>query len=102
VTATIETGAMPERKCRVLIQTPSAKKLARVVKREAEGTGRVEMPVAPDKIVVTTAAFGRRMSGNNVYDVLVRKTITWPRLPTWPAEDTTFCSVYWRVEVKTT
>ena len=70
VTATIENRGHAGAEVPVLIQTPSGEKSLRVVVKAGEkGTGRVEMPVAPDKIVVNDGSVPEANVGNNVYDV---------------------------------
>jgi hypothetical protein len=70
VTATIENRGHAGAEVPVLIQTPSGEKSVRVVVKAGEkGTGRVEMTIAPDKIVVNDGSVPEANLGNNVYDV---------------------------------
>jgi hypothetical protein len=70
VTTTIENRGHAGAEVPVLIQTPSGEKSLRViVKAGQKGTGRIEMPVAPDKIVVNDGSVPEANVGNNIYDV---------------------------------
>ena len=70
VTATIENRGRAGAEVPVLIQTPSGEKSLRVIVKAGEkGTGRIEMPVAPDKIVVNDGSVPEANIGNNIYDV---------------------------------
>ncbi len=70
VTATIENHGHAGAEVPVLIQTPSGEKSLRVtVKAGDKGTGRIEVPLAPDKITVNDGSVPEANVGNNVYDV---------------------------------
>ena len=70
MTATIENRGRAGAEVPVLIQTPSGEKSLRVlVKAGEKGTGRIEVPVAPDKITVNDGSVPEANIGNNVYDV---------------------------------
>ncbi len=70
VTATIENRGRAGAEVPVLLQTPSGEKVMRVVVKAGEkGTGRLEVPVAPDKVVVNDGSVPEANVGNNVYDV---------------------------------
>jgi hypothetical protein len=70
VTATIENRGGTGAEVPVLIQTPSGEKSVRVVVKAGEkGTGRIEVPVAPDKIVVNDGSVPEANLGNNVYAI---------------------------------
>jgi hypothetical protein len=70
VTATIQNRGNAGAEVPVLIQTPSGEKSLRViVKAGQKGTGRIEVPVAPDKITVNDGSVPESNLGNNVYDV---------------------------------
>ena len=70
VTATIENRGQAGAEVPVLVQTPSGEKSVRIlVKAGEKGTGRVEMPIAPDKIVVNDGSVPEANLGNNVYEV---------------------------------
>ena len=70
VTATIENRGRAGAEVPVLIQTPSGEKSLRVLAKAGEkGTGRIEVPVAPDKITVNDGSVPEANIGNNVYDV---------------------------------
>jgi hypothetical protein len=70
VTATIENRGRAGAEVPVLMQTPSGEKVMRVVVKAGEkGTGRIEVPVAPDKVVVNDGSVPEANVGNNVYDV---------------------------------
>jgi len=70
VTATIENRGGAGAEVPVLIQTPSGEKSVRVVVKAGEkGTGRIEVPVAPDKIVVNDRSVPEANLGNNVYEI---------------------------------
>ncbi len=70
VTTTIENRGHAGAEVPVLIQTPSGEKTVRVlVKAGEKGTGRIEVPVAPDKVVVNDGSVPEANFGNNVYDV---------------------------------
>ncbi len=70
VTATIENRGHAGAEVPVLIQTPSGEKSLRVLAKAGEkGTGRIEVPVAPDKITVNDGSVPEANIGNNVYDV---------------------------------
>jgi hypothetical protein len=70
VTATIENRGGAGAEVPVLIQTPSGEKSVRVlVKAGEKGTGRIEVPVAPDKIVVNDGSVPEANLGNNVYEI---------------------------------
>ena len=70
LTATIENRGHAGAEVPVLVQTPSGEKVIRVlVKGGAKESGRIEMPVAPDKITVNDGSVPEANTGNNVYDV---------------------------------
>ncbi|MDR3749544.1 MAG: hypothetical protein P4M04_15595 [Acidobacteriota bacterium] len=70
VTVTIENRGRTGAEVPGLVQTPSGEKSVRiVVKAGQKGTGRLEVPVAPDKIVVNDGSVPEASTGNNVYDV---------------------------------
>jgi hypothetical protein len=70
VTVTIQDRGHAGAEVPVLIQTPSGEKSLRVtVKAGEKGTGRVEVPIAPDKITVNDGSVPEANIGNNVYDV---------------------------------
>ncbi len=70
VTATIENRGGAGAEVPVLIQTPSGEKNVRVVVKAGEkGTGRIEVPVAPDKITVNDGSVPEANMGNNVYEI---------------------------------
>ncbi|MGA2905209.1 MAG: hypothetical protein ABSD98_15365 [Candidatus Korobacteraceae bacterium] len=70
VTVTIEDRGRAGAEVPVLVQTPSGEKMMRVlVKAGQQGTGRIEVPVAPDKIVVNDGSVPTASTGNNVYNV---------------------------------
>ena len=70
VTATIENRGGAGAEVPVLIQTPSGEKSVRVVVKAGEkGTGRIEVPVAPDKIAVNDGSVPEANLGNNVYEI---------------------------------
>ncbi len=70
VTATIENRGGAGAEVPVLIQTPSGEKTVRVVvKAGQKGTGRIEVPVPPDKITVNDGSVPESNTGNNVYEI---------------------------------
>ena len=70
VTATIENRGSAGAEVPVLIQTPSGERSVRVVVKAGEkGTGRIEVPVAPGKIVVNDGSVPEANLGNNVYEI---------------------------------
>jgi len=71
VTATIENRGHAGAEVPVLMQTPSGEKSVRVlVKAGEKGTGRIEVPVAPDKVVVNDGSVPEaNPPGSNVFDV---------------------------------
>jgi len=70
VTVTIEGRGRAGAEVPVIIQTPSGEKSVRiVVKAGQKGTGRLEVPIAPDKIVVNDGSVPEASTGKNVYDV---------------------------------
>jgi len=70
VTATIEDRGHAGAEVPVLVQTPSGEKVVRVlVKAGEKATGRIEVPIAPDKVVVNDGSVPEANVGNNVYDV---------------------------------
>ena len=70
LTATIENRGHAGAEVPVLVQTPSGEKVIRVlVKGGAKESGRIEVPVAPDKITVNDGSVPEANTGNNVYDV---------------------------------
>jgi hypothetical protein len=70
VTATIENRGGAGAEVPVLIQTPSGERSVRVVVKAGEkGTGRIEVPVAPGKIVVNDGSVPEANLGNNVYEI---------------------------------
>ncbi|MGZ4836516.1 MAG: hypothetical protein ACXVZZ_12820, partial [Terriglobales bacterium] len=70
VTATIQNRGGAGAEVPVLIQTPSGEKSVRVVVKVGEkGTGRIEVPVAPDKVVVNDGSVPETNPGNNVYEI---------------------------------
>jgi len=70
VTATIEDRGRAGAEVLVLLQTPSGERAMRVlVKAGEKGSGRIEVPVAPDKILVNDGSVPEANVGNNTYDV---------------------------------
>lgn len=71
VTATIENRGRAGAEVPVLMQTPSGEKVMRVVvKAGGKGSGRIEVPVAPDKVVVNDGSVPEaNVPGSNVFDV---------------------------------
>lgn len=71
VTATIENRGRAGAEVPVVMQTPSGEKVMRVVVKAGEkGTGRIEVPVAPDKVVVNDGSVPEATApGSNVFDV---------------------------------
>ena len=70
VTATIENRGHAGAEVPVIVQTPSGEKSVRVlVKAGEKGVGRIEVPVAPSKIVVNDGSVPEADLGNNVYDI---------------------------------
>ena len=70
VTATIENRGHAGAEVPVMIQTPSGEKSVRVlVKAGEKGVGRIEVPIAPDKIVVNDGSVPEANTGNNAYDI---------------------------------
>jgi hypothetical protein len=70
VTATVEDRGGAGAEVPVLIQTPSGEKSVRVVVKAGEqGTGRIEVPVAPDQITVNDGSVPEADLGNNVYEI---------------------------------
>lgn len=71
VTATIENRGRAGAEVPVLMQTPSGERVMRVVVKAGEkGTGRIEVPVAPDKVVVNDGSVPEANApGSNVSDV---------------------------------
>ncbi len=70
VTATIENRGHAGAEVPVVMQTPAGERVMRVVVKAGEkGTGRIEVPVAPDKVVVNDGSVPEANVGNNVYDV---------------------------------
>ncbi len=70
VTTTIQNRGSAGAEVPVLIQTPSGEKSLRVIVKAGEkGTGRIEVPVAPEKITVNDGSVPESNLGNNVYDV---------------------------------
>ena len=70
VTATIDNRGRAGAEVPVLVQTPSGEKVVRVlVKAGQKGTGRIDVPVAPDKITVNDGSVPEANLGNNVYNV---------------------------------
>ncbi len=70
VTATIENRGRAGAEVPVMIQTTSGEKVVRVlVKAGEKESGRIEVGVAPDKIMVNDGSVPEANLGNNVYDV---------------------------------
>jgi hypothetical protein len=70
LTATIENRGRAGAEVPVLVQTPSGEKVIRVlVKAGQKESGRVELPVTPDKITVNDGSVPEANVTNNVYDV---------------------------------
>ena len=70
VTVTIENRGKAGAEVPVLMQTPSGEKRVRVlVKAGQKETGRLEMPLAPDKVVVNDGSVPEANIGNNEYPV---------------------------------
>jgi len=70
VTTTIENRGHAGAEVPVMIQTPSGEKTVRVlVKAGEKGTGRLEVPIAPEKVAVNDGSVPEANVGNNVYDV---------------------------------
>jgi len=69
-TVTIENHGHAGAEVPVIIQTPSGEKTVRVLAKAGDkGTGRIEVPVAPDKIVVNDGSVPTANSGENVYTI---------------------------------
>ncbi len=69
VTTTIENRGHAAAEVPVLMQTPSGEKVVRVLVKPGEkSTGRIEVPVAPDKVVVNDGSVPEANVGN-VYEV---------------------------------
>lgn len=74
-TVTIENRGHAGAEVPVLIETPSGEKTLRVLVKAGEsGTGRIEIPVNPDRIVVNDGSVPEANLGNNVYNVPQRST----------------------------
>jgi hypothetical protein len=72
VTATIENRGRAGAEVPVIVRTPSGEKSVRVVvKAGAKGVGRIEVPVAPDKIVINDGSVPEANTANNVHDIPV-------------------------------
>jgi hypothetical protein len=70
VTVTVENRGHAGAEVPVLMQTPSGEKVVRVlVKAGEKNTGRIEVPIAPDKVVVNDGSVPEANIGNNAYDV---------------------------------
>jgi hypothetical protein len=70
VTATIENRGRAGAEVPVMVQTPSGEKSVRVlVKAGEKGVGRIEMTVAPTRIVVNDGSVPEANTGDNVYDI---------------------------------
>jgi hypothetical protein len=70
VTVTIENRGGAGAEVPVLIQTPSGEKSVRIlVKAGQKDTGRIQVPVAPGKIVVNDGSVPEANLGNNVYEI---------------------------------
>jgi hypothetical protein len=70
VTATIQNQGGAGAEVPVVIQTPSGDKSVRVVVKAGDkGTGRIEVPTAPDKITVNDGSVPEANLGNNVYEI---------------------------------
>jgi hypothetical protein len=70
VTATVENRGRAGAEVPVMIQTPAGEKSVRVLAKAGEkGTGRIEVPAAPDKAVVNDGSVPEANSGNNVYEI---------------------------------
>ena len=70
VTATIENRGRAGAEVPVLVQTPSGEKSVRVlVKAGEKGVGRIDVSVAPGKVVVNDGSVPEANQGNNAYDV---------------------------------
>lgn len=70
VTTTIENRGRAGAEVPVMVQTPSGEKSVRVlVKAGEKGVGRIEMTVAPTRIVVNDGSVPEAGAGNNVYDI---------------------------------
>ncbi len=70
VTATIANRGRAGAEVPVLVETPAGEKRMRVLVRAGEKeSGRIEMPAAPDKVVVNDGSVPEANVGNNVYNV---------------------------------
>ncbi|HME58418.1 MAG TPA: hypothetical protein VKF63_08765, partial [Terracidiphilus sp.] len=70
VTVTIENRGHAGAEVPVMVQTPSGEKSVRVlVKGGEKGVGRIEMTVAPNKVVVNDGSVPEANVGNKVYDI---------------------------------
>ena len=70
LTAAIENRGRAGAEVPLLVQTPSGEKVVRIlVKAGQKGTGRIEVPVAPDKIEVNDGSVPEANAGNNVFNV---------------------------------
>ena len=69
-TVTVENRGRAAAEVPVLIQSPSGEKSVRVLVKPGEkAVGRIEVPVAPDKIVVNDGSVPETNLDNNIYDV---------------------------------
>lgn len=70
LTATIDNRGHAGAEVPVLVQTPSGEKAVRVLAKAGQKeSGRIELPVAPDKITVNDGSVPEANTSNNVYDV---------------------------------
>ncbi len=70
LTVTLEDRGHAGAEVPVIIQTPSGEKVIRVlVKASEKDSGRLELPIAPDKITVNDGSVPEANIQNNVYDV---------------------------------
>ena len=70
VTITISNHGHAGAEVPVLVQTPSGQKAVRVlVKAGEKGSGRIDVPIAPDKVTVNDGSVPEANTSNNVYDV---------------------------------
>ncbi|HZP22422.1 MAG TPA: hypothetical protein VFB04_03175, partial [Terriglobales bacterium] len=69
-TVTIENRGHAGAEVPVIVHTPAGEKTVRVLAKAGEkGTGRIEVPAAPDKIVVNDGSVPEANTGNNVYEI---------------------------------
>jgi hypothetical protein len=73
-TVTVENRGRAGAEVPVIVHTPAGDKVVRVLAKAGEkGVGRVQVPAAPDKVIVNDGSVPEASGGNNVYEIPAQK-----------------------------